>query len=101
MEKGVKIFLWVLFTVLFGLSPLAVKYLNSRTSEHPAPITELLKMGDLFIVSAVIAADAIGKALSASHAMPEKKDLIYHAKRLMRIICACACILLLYVTSVE
>ncbi len=64
-------------------------------------LLDTLKGGDLFIVGAVVAADAVGKALGANPLTPAKKDWIYHGKRLTRIICGCACLALLCVASGE
>lgn len=101
MDKAIKILLWVVCTVLFGLSPLVLRFLNSRTDQQPMDFLDTLKGGDLFIVGAVVAADAIGKALGTNQPVPDKKDWIYHAKRLTRIICGCACLALLCVASGE
>jgi hypothetical protein len=101
MDKFIRILLWMVCTVLFGLSPLVLRFLNSRTDEQPMSVSDTLKAGDLFIVGAVVAADAIGKALGATHAVPAIKDKIYHAKRLTRVICGCACLALLCIASGE
>jgi hypothetical protein len=101
MDKFIKILLWIVCTVLFGLSPLVLRYLNSRADENPIGFFDTLRAGDLFIVGAVVAADAIGKALGASHAAPAKKDAIYHARRCTRVICGCACLALLCIASGE
>lgn len=101
MDKGVKIIRWCVFTVIFGLMPLAVRYLNSRTTQTPLVAAEVLKTGELFIVGAVIAADAIGKALSSKHQVPIKKELGFHLITIARIVSTCACIALLFVASVE
>jgi hypothetical protein len=65
MDKAVRICLWLFFTVIFGMSPLIVRFVNSRTDQNPISMEDTLKTGDLLIVGAVIAADAIGKILGA------------------------------------
>jgi len=101
MDKTIKLVLWLVFTVLFGTGPLIVRFLNSRADQHPILLSDTLKSGDLFIVGAVIAADAIGKVLGTRHVPPNPPNRTYHFKRLARIVCACACVALLFTSSAE
>jgi hypothetical protein len=97
VEKAVKVFRWLLFTVLFGLCPLLVRYINSRANEKPMNLMETLNNGDLFIVGAVIAADAIGKAFHGN--TKQQPDAPW--RRLMRIVCGFGCVALLFAASIE
>jgi hypothetical protein len=102
MDKAIKVLLWLVFTVSFGVSPLFVRYLNARTDEHAIALLDTLRTGDLFIVGAVVAADAIGKILGAKATTgttpPKVSD---HFRRGIKILCACACVALLFAASTE
>jgi hypothetical protein len=90
MDKVLKVFLWLVFTVIFGASPLIVRYAISRMDQNPISFSDTLKTGDLLIVSAVVAADAIGRLFGFKH----KNGGTEPVKRGIRIVCGCGCLLL-------
>lgn len=61
-----RVLVWLLFGAIFGLMPLFAVTLKEVFSPTGFKIDELLKNGDLFIVSAVLAAGAIGELLAAA-----------------------------------
>jgi hypothetical protein len=104
MEKALKVFLWLSFTVVFGMSPLLVRFVNSRTDQNPISAADTLKGGDLLIVAAVIAADAIGKIFGArlgGSPMPPPKVLSSHFRRGTKVVCGSACLILLMAACAE
>jgi hypothetical protein len=100
MDRVVRIFLWLVFTVIFGMSPLIVRFVISRADENPISFSDTLKTGDLLIVGSVIAADAIGKILGVRHVSPDDGPG-QKFKRGIRIVCGCACVLLLLLSCSE
>lgn len=61
-----RLIVWLLFGAVFGLMPLFAVALKEVFSSGGFHITNVLKNGDLFIVSAVLAAGAIGELLAAT-----------------------------------
>jgi hypothetical protein len=102
MDKAIRVFLWLFFTVIFGMSPLIVRFVNSRTDQNPISMEDTLKTGDLLIVGAVIAADAIGKILGArttSSTAPIGRS--HHIKRGARVVCGFAALILFLCACAE
>lgn len=61
-----RLIVWLLFGAVFGLMPLFAVSLKEVFSSGGFHINNVLKNGDLFIVSAVLAAGAIGELLAAT-----------------------------------
>lgn len=61
-----RVLVWLLFGAVFGLMPLFAVTIKEEFSPVGFNLDELLKNGDLFIVSAVLAAGAIGELLAAA-----------------------------------
>jgi hypothetical protein len=61
-----RILVWLLFGAFFGLMPIFAVTLKEVFSPQGFSIDELLKSGELFIVSAVLSAGAIGELLAAA-----------------------------------
>jgi len=61
-----RLIVWLLFGAVFGLMPLFAVSLKEVFSPDGFHINNVLKNGDLFIVSAVLAAGAIGELLAAT-----------------------------------
>jgi hypothetical protein len=61
-----RILVWLLFGAFFGLMPIFAVTLKEIFSPSGFNMDELLKNGDLFIVSAVLSAGAIGELLAAA-----------------------------------
>lgn len=61
-----RLIVWVLFGAFFGLMPLFAVGLKEVFSPSGFHIDNVLKNGDLFIVSAVLAAGALGELLAAA-----------------------------------
>jgi hypothetical protein len=74
--------------VLFALLPLCFTYANGRLDQKTPAWTDLLAGGELFLISAAVAADAIGNALLGGERY-----------RGLRVICGLSCSLLLAATS--
>jgi hypothetical protein len=69
--------------------PIAINYINGRVKGKPPGRIELLAGGELLLISAALAADAIGKVFLGGKRF-----------RFLRIACGSSCALLLLVTSV-
>lgn len=64
MDRKLKILYWVFFNVLIALSPLAFNYLfHAIITFSNLQIHFLFSRGELFLISAAIAADAIGESV--------------------------------------
>jgi hypothetical protein len=61
-QKPWKTLLW-LAGVAFSLLPIALTYLNGRLDGKPPDWTDLLASGELLLISAAVAADAVSNAL--------------------------------------
>lgn len=59
----IRLAVWLLFGVVLGLLPLIANGIKGVMSNQGFSLTEVLGGGELFIVSAVIAAGAIGELL--------------------------------------
>ena len=57
---------WLLFGVMLGLLPLIARVIKGAMSKDGLSITEVLGDGELFIVSAVIAAGAMGELFAGA-----------------------------------
>jgi hypothetical protein len=88
-SKGLKTFLWLTCSVLFALLPVAVSYINGRANGRPPGWIDLLAGGELFLISAALAADAIGRAFQGGKRFG-----------VLRVVCGVSCALLLIVTSI-
>lgn len=65
MQKEKRVVLWLAFSVLFALAPLFVNFLLIR--DHPDfGLSGLYDRGELFLVSSVLAADAVGRLFGRS-----------------------------------
>jgi hypothetical protein len=60
-----RIVVWLLFGAIFGLMPLFALALKEVLSPAGFSIDSILKNGDLFIISAVLSAGALGELLAA------------------------------------
>ena len=60
VEKGRKVLLWLGFSVVFALGPLFINFLLVRGEPHFDP-ARLYDHGELFLISAALCADAVGR----------------------------------------
>jgi hypothetical protein len=60
-SKGLKVFLWMAFGVVFALLPIGINYINGRVGGAHQDFVTLTKAGELFLVAGAISADAIGR----------------------------------------
>jgi hypothetical protein len=60
-----RVFVWALFSVLFGLTPLVALAIKSVFSPQGFRLENVLDTGDLFIVSVVLAGGAIGELFTS------------------------------------
>jgi hypothetical protein len=88
-SKGLKIFLWFTCSIVFALLPLAINYINGRVDGKAPGWVDLLASGELFLIAAAVAADAVGRVFMGGE-----------RKRNFRISCGVGCALLLLVTSI-
>ena len=88
-SKGQKIFLWLGCSVLCALLPILINYNNGRVNGEPPHWIDLLAGGELLLISAALAADAIGSVFQGGERF-----------RPLRITCGVGCLLLLLVTSI-
>jgi MFS family permease len=86
-SKAAKVGLWMA-GVVFALLPLGLIYVNGRLDHKPTSWIELLAGGELFLISAAVAADAVGGALLGGERY-----------RGLRFICGLSCSLLVAATS--
>jgi hypothetical protein len=56
---------WLIFGVLFGLLPIIALTIKGALSPQGPSFDEILGRGDLFVISAAIAAGAIGEVLAS------------------------------------
>jgi len=99
MDKAVKLFLWLMFTVAMGTSPLFVRFIASRLDKNPISWSGTLANGDLLIVGAVVAADAIGKIIGVRHNHGDPNP--HNVRRAIRVVCGSSCLLLLVLACAE
>lgn len=59
-EKGRKVLLWLGFSVIFALGPLFINFLLVRGDPN-FHLTRLFDRGELFLISAALCADAMGR----------------------------------------
>jgi uncharacterized PurR-regulated membrane protein YhhQ (DUF165 family) len=89
MQKEKRVVLWLAFSVLFALAPLFVNFLLIR--DHPDfGLSGLYDRGELFLVSSVLAADAVGRLFGRSS-----------NRSLLLILCLICAVFLLFASSVE
>jgi hypothetical protein len=86
-SKPARIGLWMA-GVVFALLPFGLAWVNGRLDRRPPSWSELLAGGELFLISAAIAADAIGSAFLGGERF-----------RFLRILCGVSCSILLASTS--
>lgn len=60
VEKSRKVLLWLGFSVVFALGPLFINYLLVR-GEPNFDVTRIYDRGELFLISAALCADALGR----------------------------------------
>jgi hypothetical protein len=69
MPVVVNAFRWLVFSVLFGLIPFASAFFHLLITGQPAPLPGtlpgLVAHGELFIISAALAADALGDLIAS------------------------------------
>jgi hypothetical protein len=87
-SKASRTVLWLFCSIFIALLPIGTSYINGRAGGKPPGWVELLAGGELFLISAAIAADAIGKAFLGGNQF-----------RLLRILCGVTCAVLLLATS--
>lgn len=63
---GKRVLVWLLFGAIFGLFPLFAVALKEVLSPGGFHIDSILASGDLFIISAVLSAGALGELIAAS-----------------------------------
>jgi hypothetical protein len=61
-----RVLVWLLFGAIFGLMPLFAVGIKEAFSKTGFNMDQLLQNGDLFIVSAVLSAGAIGELIAAA-----------------------------------
>jgi len=61
MDKYEKLIYWIIFNVFISLLPLLFNYLFLSIQDSFSGLNDLFYRGELFIISAVIAADAVGE----------------------------------------
>jgi hypothetical protein len=96
MDKTRILLTWLLFTVVFGLAPIAVSWIYLRTIPGPAArisLESLLGKGELFLIATLISTDALGRLLSG---FPSNRLL-----RLGAIVAGAGCIGVAFWSSVE
>lgn len=59
-DKGKKVLLWLGFSVVFALGPLFINFLLVR-GEPQFELSKLYDHGELFLISAALCADAVGR----------------------------------------
>ncbi|MGH3784886.1 MAG: hypothetical protein ACRDRO_30815 [Pseudonocardiaceae bacterium] len=62
----IRLAVWLLFGVVIGLLPLIARIIQDAMSKDRFSFTEVFRSGELFIVSAVIAAGAMGELFAGS-----------------------------------
>ncbi len=88
-QTSVRIVVWLFLSVVASLTPILINAITGRfQSTHRAPL-ELIAGGELLLISASIAADAIGRAIHAADHL-----------RTLRIIAGAGCGLLLMINSI-
>ena len=60
-----RLFVWLLFSVIFGLFPIIAAGFKGLTASKGFSVDEMLASGELFVVSAVLSAGALGELISA------------------------------------
>jgi hypothetical protein len=87
--KGHKVLMWLAFSVLFALTPLFIDFLLTRGKEQ-FQLLHLLGRGELFLISAAICADAVGRMWG------QKTEKGYFST-----VCLIACVFVLVLSSAE
>jgi hypothetical protein len=88
-SKGHRVLLWISFSVIFALCPIFIDFLLTRGSANFQPL-RLLSRGELFLISAAICADAVGRMWG------QKPQTGYFST-----ICMVCCIFILFMSSTE
>ncbi len=86
-QKSWKALLWFA-GIAFSLLPIAFTYLNGRLEGKPPAWTDLLSGGELLLISAAIAADAVSNALVGGQ-----------RHRMLRYICGLSCFFVVAATA--
>jgi hypothetical protein len=96
MDKTRTVLTWLIFTVIFGVTPIVVNFIYLRTisrSTAPIPMEKLLGKGELFLVAALLARDALGRLFNG---FPANQWV-----RLLAIVAGAACIGIVIWSSVQ
>jgi len=88
-RKYTRLALWLAFGVVFALAPLFCNFLMLRVDGKTSTIMNLCSRGELFLISAVIAAEALGKLFTGT------------GGGVLRLACGTGCVYLLFWSSVE
>lgn len=64
----IRLSVWLSFGVIVGSLPLIASMIRDAMSRGGLSLTEVLKGGDLFVISAVVAAGALGELLAVAFA---------------------------------
>ena len=88
-SKGQKTLMWLAFSVVFALCPLFINYLLIRGKEDFHWL-HLLNRGELFLISAAICADAVGRMWG------QKASAGYFST-----VCLIGCMFILFASSAE
>jgi hypothetical protein len=87
--KGYKVLMWLAFSVVFALTPLFIDFLLTRGNEQ-FQILHLLSRGELFLISAAICADAVGRMWG-----------LKAEKGIFSTLCLICCVFVLVLSSAE
>jgi hypothetical protein len=60
---------WAFFAVMFAAAPIIANKIGALTEGDPLPLKELLKDGELFLISAAVSAAAIGEVITKTASM--------------------------------
>jgi len=88
-NKTRKVLLWLAFSVIFALGPIFINYVIARDKQDFYWL-QLLNGGELFLISAAICADAVGRTLGQKGQAGNFSTL-----------CLVACVFILFMSSAE
>jgi hypothetical protein len=88
-SKGKRILMWLAFSVVFSLGPVFINYLVVRDNPK-IELFDLLNRGELFMLSAALCADAVGRMWG------QKAQTGYFSS-----ICLIGCVYILFACSIE
>lgn len=79
---------WIIFNVIIALLPLLLNYFIIRTSGRAADMAMLIAKGEILLISAAIAAGAIGELLNGGD-----------GHRIAKYVAGGSCVILLFMTA--